>query len=352
MATYRSDYRFKSMLRFIVTVAVIAVLAFAFPAATVQAYSGHPTTTIMEVVKDTKVTVKIQNLPASQTFVVRMNTFGTLGVGGPVVATFDSGSGGTLTSSFNIPAFLKGQKLIAIRFEGSGGPYAYDWFTNDASGTSPTPVPTVAPVVKIPTFSIVSVVAGEKVTIKTADFPKDHKFTVLMGNYGTKGIGGTAVATTDSGAGGSFEATYSIPAGLKANERIAIRMESTDGFFAYNWFWNATAAVSPTPSPTTTPVVVAPIPTFSITAVVRDDKVTIRTSNLPKDQTFTVRMGVYGTAAIGGTVVATTSSGAGGTQDLTYTIPAGLKGSTKIAIRMDSNLGFFAYNWFWNNTYP
>ena len=51
----------------------------------------------------------------------------------------------------------------------------------------------------IPTFSIVSVVADTSVTIKTYNFPADQTFTVRMGAYGTLGVGGIIVTTTDSG---------------------------------------------------------------------------------------------------------------------------------------------------------
>jgi LysM repeat protein len=100
---------------------------------------------------------------------------------------------------------------------------------------------------------------------------------------------------------------------------------------------------SPAPTP-------ALAPTFSISAVVRDQTVTILTANLPKDQQFTVRMNLYGTLGVGGEAVAVFNSGQGGAQILTFTIPASLRGQTRIAIRMDGLLGFYAFNWFWNNT--
>ncbi len=209
-----------------------------------------------------------------------------------------------------------------------------------------------------PTFSIVSVEADVKVTIQTYNLPKDTDFRVLMGKYGTLGIGGTLVTTTSSGAGGSQTLTYDIPAGLKGLDRIAIRMEATTGvgYYAYNWFWNNTAPVSPTATPVgPTP---APgysgYPTFSISDVVADSKVTIKAYNLPKDIDFKVLMGKYGTLGVGGTDVANTNSGSGGTQSFTYDIPAGLKGLDRIAIRMEAKTGvpYFAYNWFWNNASP
>lgn len=340
--------RASRLFRLGLTVLVIAILAFAFPVAAVQAYSGYPTFEIDKVEKDTSVTIVTKNLPANQTFTVRMNKIGTRGVGGDVVGTFNSESGGVKTLSFDIPASLKGLKLIAIRFDSPQGYYAYNWFTNDPTGGDSGGIPSDPPHSGIPTFSIVKVVEDDEVTIKTSNFPAGKTFTVRMGNYGTKGIGGEVVGTTDSGTGGSFEATYKIPDSQKGKNRIAIRMDAdSGGFFAYNWFYNTPSDGTVTPGK---PYV--GIPTFSIMAVVRDNTVTVKAVNFPADQTFTVRMGAYGTKGVGGISVGTKESGEGGSFEATYDIPESLKGSQRIAIRMESTQGYYAFNWFWNNTYP
>ena len=74
----------------------------------------------------------------------------------------------------------------------------------------------------IPTFTIVSNIPDQKVTILASNFPANYDFQVLMGAYGTLGVGGTMVATTNSGTGGAFQATYTIPAILVGSQRIAI----------------------------------------------------------------------------------------------------------------------------------
>ena len=79
----------------------------------------------------------------------------------------------------------------------------------------------------VPTFVITSVQADQSVTIKTSNFPANETFNVLMNTIGTKGIGGTQAGTVTSGSGGSFSATINIPAGLKGQKQIAIRLEST-----------------------------------------------------------------------------------------------------------------------------
>ena len=96
--------------------------------------------------------------------------------------------------------------------------------------------------------------------------------------------------------------------------------------------------------------VVTTYPTFVIKAVDRDTTVTIMTDNLPPNDKFVVTMGAMGTRGVGGIKVDETASGTGDRLTLSYTIPAALHGSYKIAIRMESQTsGYYAYNWFYNS---
>ncbi len=191
-------------------------------------------------------------------------------------------------------------------------------------------------------------------TIKTFNFPANTTFTVRMGVFGTAAIGGTVVGTTDSGSGGSFKATYDIPSNLQGLiphrhphgcyfgrlVRLQLVLEQYDRRHS---LVRQRRPVQSSPES----------PPSQSKSVVRDNTVTIKTNNFPANTTFTVRMGVFGTAAIGGTVVDTTDSGSGGSFTATYDIPSNLQGLSRIAIRMDATSGgFFAYNWFWNTTTP
>jgi LysM repeat protein len=86
----------------------------------------------------------------------------------------------------------------------------------------------------VPTFEVAGVVRNRQVTIKTSDFPADTDFVVTMGLIGTRGINGIEVARTNSGKGGSFTETYSIPGKLHGQYQIAIRLESSIGYYSYN----------------------------------------------------------------------------------------------------------------------
>ena len=331
-------------------IVIVALFGSIFAGVSQVQASTYPTFSISEVKTDESVTILTNNMPANKNFNVLMGEIGTKGIDGIVVATLNSDKGGSFLATFPIPEQLKGRAQIAIRLEGTDNPYyAYNWFWNDAkNGTWPEDYPPAQPptcACNIPTFSIKSVVKGEDVTITTYNFPKNVEFTVLMGKMWTRGINGIEVATLNSGEGGSFEATFDIPAELANEERIAIRLEGTGGYYAYNWFWNNTASIPPAE-----PVDgYSGYPYFFITAVEKDTTVSIKAYNLPKDTDFTVLMGKMWTMGINGIEVTTLNSGEGGTLEATFEIPAELAGEQRIAIRLQGEV-YYAYNWFWNNT--
>jgi hypothetical protein len=92
----------------------------------------------------------------------------------------------------------------------------------------------------VPTFVVTGVTRNKQVSIATRDFPPFQDFKVTMGKMYTKGIDGIEVGETYSGSGGSFKATYTIPKQLRGLDRIAIRLESSSGYYSYNWFYNNT----------------------------------------------------------------------------------------------------------------
>ena len=148
----------------------------------------------------------------------------------------------------------------------------------------------------------------KSVTVYGYNFPAGQTFTVKMGPYGTYALGGSKVGSLKIEKGGSFTKTYDIPNGLKGDGKIAIRMDSPQGFYSYNWFYNnPDAPVETPPVPGYTGY-----PTFNISAVEKNVSVSIVTYNLPAGQVFTVRMGEYGTLGVDGIVVGSLDSGKGG----------------------------------------
>jgi nucleoid-associated protein YgaU len=92
----------------------------------------------------------------------------------------------------------------------------------------------------VPTFVITDVTRNKQVSITTRNFPPFQRFKVTMGKMYTRGIDGIPVDESYSGSGGSFNATYTIPGKLRGLDRIAIRLETSSGYYSYNWFYNKT----------------------------------------------------------------------------------------------------------------
>jgi hypothetical protein len=191
----------------------------------------------------------------------------------------------------------------------------------------------------VPTFTIENVIVDTSVTIQTQNFPPNQDFVVRMGPNGTLAIDGEVVGVTNSGGTGIFSATYPIPLALRGADRIAIRLESPQGYYSYNWFYNNR---EPKPDQAGTGT-----PTFTIESVVINESVTIMTQNFPPGREFIVMMDHMGTLAINGYPVGVVNSAAGGSFMATFPIPQPLVGLERIAIRAESG-PYFAYNWFDN----
>jgi hypothetical protein len=318
-----------------------------------EAEKPNPIIVVVSVIKDSQVTIEGNRFPVDENFDVLMGEYTTEGVDGIKVGTLTVSTDGTVKKSFNIPQSLKSEDRMASRVESTQSDlFAHAWFENEtggAGGAGP-----VQPYTGIPTISIVSVQADETVTIQTHNYPANRTFLVLMGQMGTRGVGGIQVTSIASGAGGSFSETFEIPEGLKGNYQIAIRLQTEDGiFYSYNWFYNNTTTASAQPPSQQPAAGYTGIPTFSITGVVEDESVTINTNNFPANYDFKVLMGKMGTRGVGGIHVTTINSGAGGTFTDTYGVPSDLAGQNRIAIRLEATSGgYYAFNWFYNNTYP
>lgn len=203
-----------------------------------------PTFVITAVASNSYVEVMTDNFPAGENFVVTMGYMGTAGIGGYVVATTNSGSGGRFTAQYNIPAALYNQYKIAIRLQStSSGYYAYNWFYNSNANVPGSSSSSTTAYYGYPTFSIAAVKQDQNVTISGTNFPPNDKFIVRMNWMHTQGISGAIVDEAKTDANGNLiDIKYPIPNFLNGSYKIAIRLESpTSCYYAYNWFYNNNA---------------------------------------------------------------------------------------------------------------
>jgi len=213
-----------------------------------------PTIAIVNVVKDQSVTIQTAYFPANTTFNVTMGLIGTQGIGGTLVSKLTTGAGGTMLAKFMIPSSLVGQYQIAIRLEStSSAYYSYNWFYNNTSSYVPvqpvypypyTPTKTPKPAhfpEGTPGFDIIAVEKGKTVTINLFNYPADREYVVYMGatKTSTPVYPWYGVTRFNSADGGSFNATFNIPAELEFLPRITIKIvDDYSGYFKYNFFYN------------------------------------------------------------------------------------------------------------------
>ncbi|MFN2144568.1 MAG: hypothetical protein ACK2T7_04410 [Anaerolineales bacterium] len=304
-------------------------------------------------------------------------------------------NGSRFTKTFNIPAELKGEDIIKVAvvnafnqhsgtmafYYREGYPYASP--VGNFSTTHTTDSYGAYGSTGTPYTSILNVVPDTEVTLQVFNFPANKDFAVTMGPLGTRGIGGYAIGTQNSGEGGSFIVTYPIPAQLQGSDYISIRLESTtSSHYAYDYFKNGattsssssttTVADNPTdPSagtqadtPVSAGVAADPsepaqtsdwvlesgtYPSTTITAVVAGKSITVTGKNFTKNDTYTVLMNWFGTRGINGVVVGTVETGDSSTFEQTFEIPESLADAASIAIRLESsNTPYYAYDWFNN----
>lgn len=195
-----------------------------------------------------------------------------------------------------------------------------------------------------PTFDIVAVQAGDSVTIRTHNYPANVQFTVRMDVSGNLAIGGTAVALLNSGTGGSFEATFQMPVELKSTRTIAIRMDSAEGYYAYNWFSNITTDSVPQPIPVT-----GSKPRLTVSGVKPDTSVVVEVRNMPAYTTLTVRVGPYYTFFNDYVITPSVRTDGNGYVKFTVALPSVVKGVELVTVRVDGG-GARAFNAFKNVT--
>lgn len=184
-------------------------------------------------------------------------------------------------------------------------------------------------------FEVIAVTRNTSVTIRTKDFPLRTKFVVRIGTASKKAVNGEVVGSFNSDKGGVLEQTFPIPVALKDVIILGLRIESADGYEAYNWFFNETLARA-------LPAANAK-PQIDFSEAKKNTSVTVQAKNLPANTSFSVRVGpyegFYAKYAYSGLV----KTGAEGAASFPVSLPASAKDAEHIMVRMDG-AGTYVFN--------
>lgn len=187
-------------------------------------------------------------------------------------------------------------------------------------------------------FEILSVKANESITIHTVDFPVRTKFVVRIGEAKQQAAKAAVVAEFNSEKGGAIEATYAIPAELKDKRILGIRIESPDGYYAYDWFFNNTYVYVTDKNQT---------PELSFSGVKKDKSVTVEGKNLPANTLLGVRVGPYDNFYRSYATLDSVRSDENGKVKFELSLPKAAQGVENVTVRLDGG-GRYAINTFKN----
>ena len=223
-------------------ITIFLVLALCMSVFSTVSASPLSSTTVISVVEDQSVIVRLEKFPDNETFFVYMGFNGTHGINGYLVSKVATNDGGTFLAKFLIPEGLKGEDIIAIRFESQdSNEYWYDWFFNktgaSSAGTSGTTYNHLPQ--GFPTFVVLEVDKGLSITVQTKYFPKNERFAVFMKDGALANKTWYEVAGFDSFEGGVQTLVLPIPSKLQYKEKIAVKFYSLkDGFVTYDLVLN------------------------------------------------------------------------------------------------------------------
>ena len=182
----------------------------------------------------------------------------------------------------------------------------------------------------------------KNVTLVGTSLRANTRYDVFLSKFGKYPANAIRVGFAITDSNGSFTKTFKIPGKLVDIAKISINIASSRGDTASNWFINAS-------STSNTGGVGSPTFSFKITSFKKGNWVKIKTSNLPANVTFAVRMGKAGSEGINGTRVGELRSNKGGSVTETFDIPDSLEDKSQIDIRVENKaLGIAAFITFKN----
>lgn len=228
----------------LVGISLMLISVFAPASAATQ-----PTMVVTAVNPGLRVTVQISNLPQNTDFTVTEGAGGTAGIGGGLVAHFNSGVGGSQVITFEIFADFRGATSVDIRIDSGTGFSAWANFnaTTSTISATATAAPTAAsssgstassPISSSGAFlRILHVEQGGIVIVEAGRFPLNTEYTVSIASGGTQGLGGYLVAHMPVGSSDASYATFEIPALLRDSATLDLRLEA-NGFLLIKTFSN------------------------------------------------------------------------------------------------------------------
>ncbi len=220
---------------------VVAVFGFASPVFA----SGTPTLEVRSVKFNESVTLRVYNFPADTDVQVRMEAIGV--PSSSVIAGVLRTVAGTFDVVIPLPTVLRDNSQISVRFETTAGALLASTTYANSNLIQVTPV---VPVTggstggRGPRLNVVGVDENRTVTARIIGMPAYTDFSIKVGPFYGFSKQGEIVGNINSGSNGDITFTVNLPGSAIDVSLLAIRVDSKNGFYAYNSFRNVDFASS------------------------------------------------------------------------------------------------------------
>ena len=186
-----------------------------------------------------------------------------------------------------------------------------------------------------PVVLIKSTVRDSSVAIRIVGFGKKEALEIYMGTQGTQARNGIKVATATADNAGAVELTVNIPAQLRGQAKLSLRVQNVKAKLYTTEGFNNITSVSGGYSD---------MPAANVTGWVYNKSVTVGLANAPAGVTYKVVLISSAQRVVWHLTDAVVNTGAGGSVSATIKLPASLKGNKQVYILLqDTATGSFAY---------
>lgn len=200
-----------------------------FPKPVFAAVSVH--FQIAAVQMDESVTIRTSDFPVRTNFVARMGKATRSTEGAVVAGQFNSGAGGVGEFTIPIPPEMRGQRLIGLTVDSVDGYSGYNWFFNR------TATSLIADTKNPPALAFSNVKKNTSVTLNVTNMPPNTNLRVRIGPFDGFYRSYVSVADVPSDASGAATYTAALPAAVKDQAYISVRVDG-GGKFAFATFQN------------------------------------------------------------------------------------------------------------------
>jgi hypothetical protein len=207
------------------------------PAALQENTTPQPVISAVNVAPGGFVELLMLNLPDNDEFRVTMGPSGSMGIGGGLVAHFNTNDAGTYEMSFEIYAPLRNDSYIDVRIDDGDGVAAWTRFHNAAAvttstttttsgtGGSTTTSTTTTTTTATTTTSggsmqVIHVVRSGYVVVTLSNIVNDQNFSVRMGSAET------LVAHVSNGDATTITATFEMAAPVRDSDSFTLHIQS------------------------------------------------------------------------------------------------------------------------------